>query len=245
VLYKNFGPITSKHGDMRIFAPAAYPLVREIQIVPIVYIEALALASWFPICWRAGEPRPTLVALRTLRKDGSQQPAGSPEAAASLPLVLRAYPFVTPALGTNETQDVPMIEDATADKPTDIGAPILMSNGRTGRGTEMRLRTVAAYQGALPLTEDMTNMLSKNNLLESWPLDFKIGDESLAVEDMLIVRQSAFGTAPILDFIKTFGTAGANLLGAHRLSLFRAGSLVQAARKSSPVNAARDQGGHA
>lgn len=237
-MYKNVGPLTSKHGDVRIYAPAAYPLVRQIQIVPIVHIEALSLASWFPICWHAGNTRPVLVALRTLRKDGSHQPHGSPEAPASLPLALRAYPFVAPATGSG-TQDVPMIEDATADKPTDIGAPILMPDGKTGRGTQMRLRTVAAYQGALPLTEDMTNSLSKNNLLEPWPLDFKIGDESLVVEDMLIVRQSAFGTPPILDFIKAFGTAGANLLGAHRVSLFRAGSLVQAARKVPPAATAR------
>jgi hypothetical protein len=53
------------------------------------------------------------------------------------------------------------------------------------------------------------------------------------VESMLVVRPSEFPSAKIFRFIQKFGPAGASFLGGHRISLFRAGSLFQAA-KSDP-----------
>src|SRR6185369_2199867 len=93
-LYENYRPLELSDGDKRIFAPIAYPQVRRAQLVPIVHIEALNLAAWFPICWQIKETSAVLVVLRSLLRDGSRQPSGSPELPASLPLALRAYPFV-------------------------------------------------------------------------------------------------------------------------------------------------------
>lgn len=233
--YKNIVPISTAHGDMRIYAPISYAAVREIQAVPIVHIEALALAAWFPICWQSGKNLPSLIVLRSLRCDGTCQPTGSPETMTSLPLLLRAYPFAVPLSHAPVSGDF-HLDDAIADRPTDVGAPILQPDGRLGRGAQMRLRAVQAYEEARRLTDEMTNVLKANDLFEPWPLDFKIGEEQLSIGGILIIRQTAFGQASIQQFLARFGAAGALFLGAHRISLFRAGNLVQAARQKIAVN---------
>ena len=231
--YKNITPLGSAHGGKRIYAPVSYAAVRELQLVPIVHIEALALAAWFPICWQSSATRPELVVLRSLREDGSCQPAGSPENVGSLPLVLRAFPFAVASPEPNADPNECHFDDTVADRPTDIGAPILLPDGRPGRGAQMRLRAVQAYVEARDLTDEMTDALATNDLFEPWPLDFKVADEQLRIDGMLIVRQTAFGQPPIQQFLVQFGAAGALFLGAHRISLFRAGNLVQAAHQRS------------
>jgi hypothetical protein len=237
-LYKNVEPLGAAHGGMRIYSPISYELVRQIQIVPIVHIEALPLAAWFPVCWQTQTERPALVALRSLRADGSSQPPGSPDNMTSLPLVLRAYPFAVTPPGANDGPDTRYLEDTSADRPTDVGAAIFLPDGRPGRGAQMRLRAVTAYHEAQQLTEQMTDVLLSQNLFEPWPLEFKVGAEQLNVENMLIVRQTAFGQTSIVNFLKQFGSAGALFLGAHRTSLFRAGNLVQSAQSRAAAPAA-------
>jgi hypothetical protein len=48
--------------------------------------------------------------------------------------------------------------------------------------------------------------------------------------DLLIVQPAAFDTSKIFRFVRKFGAAGASFLGAHRLSLYRASALFQAAK---------------
>jgi hypothetical protein len=233
--YKNIESFSAEHGGRRIYSPVSYAVVRERQIVPVVHIESLALAAWFPICWQSTPNRPELVVLRSLRADGSAQPSGSPENMSSLPLMLRAFPFAVLTPQEDATPDTRYFEDATADRPTDIGAAISLPDGRPGRGAQMRLRAVHAYVEARQLTDDMTDALTSLDLFEPWPLDFKVDDKQLRVDDMLIVRQAAFGQPPVQQFLRQFGSAGALLLGAHRISLFRAGNLVQAAQQRNPT----------
>jgi SapC len=221
---------TPAHGDMRIFAPIAYPAVRRAQMVPIVHLEAIALAAWFPICWFAGGQRPTLVVLRTLHADGSRQPAGSPNASASLPLMLKAYPFVAGQVDPSVHGSWLLIDDVVADQPTDVGAPMLMPDRQMGRGTEMRMRAVSAFNQALPLTEAMTDALLTHDCLEPWALEVQIGSDLIKVPDLLVIRGADFRSSKIFRFIKEFGPVGASFLGAHRISLFRAGVLSQVAR---------------
>ncbi len=78
----------------------------------------------------------------------------------SLPLMLRAYPFAVAAPQRNAAAGAQYFEDATADRPTDIGAAILLPDGRPGRGAQMRLRAVQAYVEARQITDDMTDMLA-------------------------------------------------------------------------------------
>jgi len=64
-------------------------------------------------------------------------------------------------------------------------------------------------------------------------LEFKIGDETVTVNDLFVVRPGEFSSSRIFQFIETFGPAAAVFLGAHRVSLFRAGILVQAAKSGA------------
>jgi hypothetical protein len=229
-LYESYRPFRPSDGDVRIFAPASYPVVREAQLVPIVHIEAFALAEWFPICWQIVDGQPTLVALRTLCQDGSHQPHGSPAQPSSLPLVLKAYPFVVGLSSEGKEEGhYHLVEAPIPDKPSDVGAPILTPTGKAGAGTSLKLHAVSAFNDALPLTKAMTGALAENDLFEPWPLEFDVSGRTLTVKNLFIVRQSEFGSTSIFQFVKTFGPAGASFLGAHRISLFRAGVLVRAA----------------
>jgi hypothetical protein len=196
------------------------------------------VAEWFPICWRIVDGQSTLIALRTLCQDGSHQPPGSPAQPSSLPVVLKAYPFVV-GLPSEGNQDGPyhLVEAAIPDKPSDVGAPILTPAGKAGAGTKLKLQAVSAFNDALPLTKAMTDTLAENDLFEPWPLEFEVSGRTLTVKDLFIVRQSEFGSASIFQFVKKFGPAGASFLGAHRISLFRAGVLVRAAGTTDSGNA--------
>ena len=232
-LYQNYGPLSVRTGDRRIFAPISYPVVRQAQIVPIVHIEAFAMASWFPICWQIKEQQPCLVVLRSLWTDASCQPPGSPENSASLPLALSAYPFVVGVTDQMNDQDKCLLEEAIPDQPSDVGAPILTPTGKAGRGSKQRLKAVAAFNGALALTQAMTGLLFKCELFEPWPLKFEIANQTLVVKDLFIVRQSEFNSSALFRFVNEFGPTGVSFLGAHRISLFRAGSLFQAAQPAT------------
>ena len=230
VLYSNSRVLHPNDGHMRIFAPISYATVRRAQLVPLVHSEAFTVASWFPICWQIKADQPVLVALRTLKADGSSQPAGSPGFPASLPLALRAYPFV---VGLNKPIEDPqhvLIDDTIPDEPSNVGAPILTPDGSFGSGATLKLNAVTAFNEALAFTQILGEELALQNLLEPWPLHFQIGQASISVGDLFIVRQSEFGGLALYRFIKNLGVEAASLLGAHRLSLFRAGALLQAAK---------------
>ena len=232
-LYQNYGPLSVHTGDRRIFAPISYPVVRQAQIVPIVHIEAFAMASWFPICWQIREQQPCMVVLRSLWNDGSCQPPGSPANPDSLPLALSAYPFVVGVTDQMNDQGKCLLEEAIPDKPSDVGAPILTPTGKAGRGSKLRIKAVAAFNGALALTQAMTGLLFKRELFEPWPLKFEIAHQTLEVKDLFIVRQSEFNSSALFQFVNEFGPTGASFLGAHRISLFRAGALFRAAQSAT------------
>lgn len=229
LLYEHVRPFDVADGDTRIFAPVSYPLVRTAQLVPVVHSEALTLAHWFPICWLMRDGQTTLVALRTLRGDGSGQPAGSPQQMASLPLALRAYPFVVGSVMDDEQ----FLDAAIPDTPSDVGAPIMTPTGKTGPGAQMKLQARGAFDHALPASQAMTDFLVANDLLEPWPLDFDVDGERMVVNDLFVLKAAALGTDAIHRFIADFGSTAATFLGAHRISLYRAGILVQSAKREA------------
>ena len=230
-LYEAVRPFDPQDGSMRIFAPVSYSLVRCTQFVPVVHIEAFSLAHWFPLCWLKRDGCTTLVALRTLRSDGSGQPAGSPDAAASLPLAMRAYPFVVGTGGESQH----FLDAAIPDSPSDVGAPIMTQGGNAGLGAQLKLQALAAFDHALPASQAMTDSLVENDLLEPWPLDFDVDGEQIVVNDLFVLKSSELTSARMFQFIEKFGAAAAAFLGAHRISLFRAGTLVQAAKRGAPI----------
>ena len=206
----------------RIYAPIAYPVVREAQVVPVVHLEAMSLATWFPVVWLQAEGGHQLVVVRSLLAKGQGHPAGTPRHPRSLPVILRAYPFSFD-VGAEAGALVSLgISDATPDQPTDVGAPILLASGQPSRGTEQRCRALALFARVLPETRAMTEFLVEHDLMAPWPLKLTIEGVPVDISDLAVVRSDLFDTGAFADFVHRFGARGARFLAAHRLSLFRA-----------------------
>ncbi len=229
-LYENPRRLTSDWGHSRIFAPEAYAHVRTRQLVPIAHTEALTLAAHFPICWRLQKDRFDLCILRSLLDDGRGHPARPTSATGTLPLVLRAFPIIATA-PSGGTDDI-WIDDIVADRPTDIGAPLLMADGRLSRGASLRVQSAAALRQAIDQSQHFTEALVDGQLLEPWPLDFELGPDGqrVCIDDLQVVRPAAQAHAGLLRFLHAFGAEAAMFLTAHRISLFRIAILLQAAR---------------
>jgi len=232
-LYENPRRLTSEWGHSRIFAPEAYAHVRTRQLVPIAHTEALTLAAYFPICWQSRQGRIELCALRSLLDDGRGHAVKSTYASGALPLALRAFPVVVtaPSGGPDEI----WIDDMVADQPTDIGAPLLMADGRLSRGTTLRIQAATAMRQSIDQTRRLTDALVDGGLLEPWPLNVDLGPDGFKVQfdDLLVVRASALPTPDMLRFLRTFGVEAAMFLTAHRISLFRTSILLHAARAAA------------
>lgn len=218
-------------GRRRIFAQRAYPPVRELERVAVVHSEAFELASWFPIVWHREGEQLELVALRTLLPKGFGHPAGSPAAAASLPLVLKAYPI---APSDASAPNLLWIDDVVADQPTDMGAPLLNRSGAANLGTRQRIEALAQFQKGLPLTHDMTRLLDQLGLFVPWNLDHPDRPELGPFPGYFTLKVEALETAEFMPFTRRFGLEGLALIAAHTLSLFRAGILFRRAQQDYP-----------
>jgi hypothetical protein len=73
-------------------------------------------------------------------------------------------------------------------------------------------------------------MLRRMDLFEPWPLSFDVAGQKIGFDDLLVVRPLAFERGSLAPVIERFGADAASLLACHRLSLFRAGPLLSAAR---------------
>lgn len=228
-LYETPRRLTSAWGHCRIFAPEAYRRVRTQQLVPIVYTEALALAPHFPICWHVLNGEANLCVLRSLLGNGLGHPIKPTYASGALPLALRAFPV---AVTSPDEADEIWIDDVMADQPTDIGAPILMANGRLSRGAALRVQTALAFRRALDITRQFTDGLASRRLLEPWPLDFELDPDGrrVRIDDLMVVRSSALGSPETIQYLQELGVDAAMFLTAHRTSLFRTPPLLNAAR---------------
>ena len=211
----------------RIYAPQAYAPVRDLAVVPIVQSECMTLASWFPVVWRQRKTAVELVTIRALLDDQRAQP---PAARPLLPLRLQAYPFVFDPAHPIDANSPRMLDDVFADAPTDVGATITTTSQKTGRATTMRLAILDRIAGEAELTDAIGTALAKRHLLEPWPLKFDIEGETIGIPDLLVVRASAFNDGSLAPIVSEFGVPGASLLGLHRISLFRAGLLLAAAK---------------
>ncbi len=211
----------------RIYAPQAYAPVRNTAVVPIAHSECMALASWFPVVWRRRASGVELVTVRALLDDQRAQPF---PARGLLPLLLHAYPFVFDPAGPIETGSARMLDDVFADAPTDAGATITSVNRKLGRATTMRLAMLDRIAAESAMTIAIGTALDERGLLEPWPLKFDIEGKAIGLPDLLIVRRSAFDSGVLGPLVAQYGPACATLLGLHRISLFRAGSLLAAAR---------------
>jgi hypothetical protein len=211
----------------RIYAPQAYAPVRNAAVVPIVHSECMALASWFPIAWRHREGALELVVVRALLDDQHAQPA---PARLLLPLRLQAYPFIFDPARPVDATSPQMLDDVFADAPTDAGATITNVNQKLGRATTARLAMLDRIAAEAGTTAAIGDTLLQRDLLEPWPLIFNIDGKPTGIRDLLVVRRAAFDDASMTPLIAQYGLPCATLLGLHRISLFRAGLLLAAAK---------------
>lgn len=230
-IYETPRQLTAQWGHRRIYAPQAYATVRGLQLVPIGHAEALTLAAYFPICWHVRDGDPVLCVLRSLLGDGRGSPL-KPGHSAALPLVLRGFPVMASPPGGSG--DEVWIDDVVADQPTDIGAPILMPDGRLSRGAALRVQAIMALRRTMDTTRRLSDALMTRGLLEPWPLAFELSRDAevTRVDHLQVVRPMASPESALAKVLAEFGVEAAVFLTAHRISLFRISVLVQAARQA-------------
>jgi hypothetical protein len=240
-LYERPSQLEPEWAHERIFAQIAYAPVLARQSVPIVHLEALAMAAWFPVCWLKHGDSFQLSVLRSLLPDGSGQPVGSPRTIASLPLLLRSYPVVVcDDLGKEGRL---WIDKVIADNPTDGGAPMVKSDGRPSRGLMLRYRSALVARQAFPVTEQISAGLALLEAFEPWPLAFPLGHGVEAeIQNAYVVRPDLLETPRVRALLRVFGIEAGILLTAHRLSLFRIGQLIRSAKAAVTQRAASAHG---
>ncbi|MGQ4274886.1 SapC family protein [Terrihabitans sp. B22-R8] len=238
---ENLIPLSEDVSTRRIFSPFAYRLVRELNIVPIAHTEVARLAAWFPVAWRRQGDDTQLVAIRSLLPTFNAIPPAVRLSLEHLPLLLQAYPFgLDPEQGVR--RDTPkMLCDVFADYPENVGAPITTPDRQLTKATLQRFGALDAFCEQAAETENLARLLADEDLLEPWALSFDVDGRRIEVPDILIVRQSLFGTGRLAKVVAEKGALAAEVLGFHRLSLFRAGPLLASAR-TALTSTRRDQG---
>jgi hypothetical protein len=211
----------------RIYAPQAYAPVRNVAVVPIVHSECVNLASWFPLVWQRRRERIEFVAVRALLNDQRGQP---PAARSLLPLILHAYPFVLDPdqpVGPNTPR---MLDDVFADAPTDVGASITTVHLKLARATTSRFHILDRFAHDAAVTAEIGKAVAALDVLEPWALRFDIDGHRVEIPDLLVIRPSAFDNGLFSPLLEKHGMPCAQMLGLHRISLFRAGALLSMAK---------------
>lgn len=211
----------------RIYAPLAYAPVRDAAVVPIVHSECMTLASWFPLVWRRRKSTTEFVAIRALLNDQRAQP---PAARALLPMLLHAYPFVLDPRQPVGPDTAKMLDDVFADAPTDVGASITTVHRKLARATTTRFRILDRFADESVVTAAIGSALAELDVFEPWNLKFEIEGHRVEIPDLLVIRPSAFDSGQFARLLDEFGIPCAQMLGLHRLSLFRAGALLAMAK---------------
>lgn len=236
-LYEEPTQLTSHWGHHRIFAPESYPSLRAATTVPIIVHEAMLVARNFPICWQKEGDRLRLVALVSAFPGALRVPP-FPE----LPLVFQAYPIMARGDSSRSAGDI-WVDRAIPDKPTDIGAPLLMDDHKMSNATRLRVEAASQFDENLGHADDLTDDLMARSLLEPWPLSFDLGNgQRLERHDLMVFSARQLGNPAMFSLIERLGVVVGLFLGLHRASLFRINWLLSHARThirtaSAPIRA--------
>jgi len=232
-LYQEPMPLSPDWGHHRIFSPAAYAHVRQLMTVPIVLQDAMVVGRHFPICWQRFGDQLHLVALIALKPGAVALPPYD-----ELPLAIRAYPFVVPKGGVAIPESY-RVDRTIADNPLDIGAPILLDDGKFSDAARIRLHFAAEVGAALPTIDGLSEDLEGLELLEPWPLLFDFGPNGkVERRDLFVLAASQLGRPAVFSLVERYGAEVGVFLGLHRASLYRINWLMAAARKSPPAQIA-------
>ena len=211
----------------RIYSPQSYALARNTAVIPIVHSECATLVSWFPLVWQRQQGNLEFVAIRALLNEQRAQP---PAARGLLPLILRAYPFVLDPSQPTVPDARRMLDDIFADAPTDVGATITTVQRKLSRATTSRFRFLDQFAYDAVVTAKIGEAVAGLDEFEPWNLKFEIDGNQVEVPDLLVVRPQAFEDGRLAPLLEQYGTSCAQMLGLHRISLFRAGGLLAMAK---------------
>lgn len=228
-LYSHLLRLEGDVGNRRIFSPWAYQVVREQQMIPVVHMEALDLAAWYPLVWLREDDGAELLALRSFLTRGEGHAPNALRIIRALPLLLQAYPFTSPP---DQPASSMFVDDAVADEPDNNGATILAPNGTPSKASAQRMYAAAYFRSAYEITREMSAHLDAAGLLEPWVMGLPEDPPLGPFPAFLILRPSAFASDAFRPFVQTFGLAGMRLVNAHALSLYRASVLYQNARRA-------------
>jgi hypothetical protein len=123
-----------------------------------------------------------------------------------------------------------MLDDVFADAPTDVGASITTVHLKLARATTSRFRILDRFAHDAAVTAEIGNAVAALEVLEPWALRFDIGGHRVEIPDLLVIRPSAFDNGRLSPLLEKYGMPCAQMLGLHRLSLFRAGALLSMAK---------------
>lgn len=236
-LYERPTLLSRTTGHQRIFAQLAYKAVRDLQFAPIACEEGFAMTRYYPLCWRRGGGVPVLGVLRSLLPGGQGHPGEVPKQESGLPLLLQCFPIILPNSETMARHEL-YFDDVIADRPSDVGAPLLMADGHLSRAALIRAKRAVALAHALADAASLSRDLEAAGLLEPWPLDFDLGQGRRArVDDLMVVSAARLHFPELAEIIATHGSMAGLCLSLHRASLFRINALIQSARRQ-PVGAA-------
>lgn len=227
VLYEAPRLLTSEWGHHRIFAPEAYPAIRALREVAILAREAPVIARTVPICWRREQGRYRLVALMALREQATVLPPYG-----DLPMAVQAYPFVVPDEDMLSQRQI-WVDSAIADRPTDVGAPLVMADGRLSNAARMRGEMAIQLAKGQNDTDDLCDDLAEEGLLEPWPLKFDVGHgETVDIDGLFVLKASRLQDPVWFTLVERHGIGAGMLVANHRLSLFRINWLLANARNA-------------
>jgi hypothetical protein len=154
----------------------------------------------------------------------------APAARAPLPLILRAYPFVFDPSQPIGPDTPRMIDNVFADAPTDVGATITTVRHRLSRGTMTRFAFMDRFAREIRTTMSIGRALAGMDAFEPWPLKFDIEGYQIDVPDLFVIRRAMFDDGSFAPLLQEHGISCARMLSLHRVSLFRAGSLLALAK---------------
>lgn len=224
-------PLAGDVLKQRIFSPLAYANVRRANVVAIATLEAPRLAAHYPLAWRNRDGVFQLVCVRSLLADGRGHAPGTATTLTFLPVVLRCYPFTYDPAKPPQAGRAKFIDTAIADEPNDVGAPVALPDGRPSKATTQRIAQLDTAAPHFATAAAISASLAAADLFEAWPLHFEnIEGCTLDVPDLWIVRQAAADAGTLAPILRVHGKAAADLIALHRISLYRAGTLLAQAR---------------
>jgi SapC len=228
-LYERPLELTAEWGHHRIYAPQAYAKIRTARTLPIVLQEAASLAQWYPVCWRQRASGMELVALMHLLPDDRRRLAAIQ---GGFPLIAQAYPYVVPSTAEIERKQL-FVDRSIADRPTDIGAPLVLDTGRLSKASLVRARTAYQAGRAMQETRFLTADLEAAGFFEPWPLRFDLENGCrIDIDDLFVISAKKFSDPLLYPLVQSYGPDAGLFLAYSRISLFRTMNLIATAKSA-------------